>query len=98
MEFKNREAQFEIVFWKGSYHRFAFLQTCADPRITYSSVNRHATLQTGGPQFVTASRTLARCLLFRHLMQLDISVHVFEDLEDPSWVQYEATKKVTTKR
>ena len=62
------------------------------------SVNRDATLLTGGPKFIVASRTLARCLLFRHLMQLDITVHVFEDLNDSSWLQHEATKKVVSKR
>lgn len=61
--------------------------------IIFWKINRHATVQTGGPPSIVASRTLARCLLIRHLVQSDISVHVFEDLEDPSWLQYEATKK-----
>jgi hypothetical protein len=92
-EFKNRNAQFEIVFWKGTRFQFV-LVTPTDPFIVYT-VNRHATLQTGGCKLVVASRTLAKHLLFRQLIRLDIPVHVFQDLDDPSWLKYEAAKKVS---
>ncbi|KAF8878718.1 P-loop containing nucleoside triphosphate hydrolase protein [Infundibulicybe gibba] len=41
--------------------------------------------------------TLARVLLFQHLLNTQattqISVHVFEDIDDPAWLQYETRKK-----
>ena len=58
------------------------------------TVNHHATLRPDRSAFTTASRSLARTLLFRHLLKLDIDVHVFEHLSDPLWLEYEARKKV----
>ncbi|KAF9461731.1 hypothetical protein BDZ94DRAFT_800063 [Collybia nuda] len=72
IQFKQRSAEIEIVFWK---------------------TNRHATLKTGETSFVVASRTLARAILFKHLLKLGVAVHIFKDLDDPRWSSYEATKK-----
>ena len=82
---------------RSSFGKVLDVSYCSShPLIVYFLVNRHATLQTGGPPFIVASRTLARLLLIKHLMQLEIPVHVFENLEDPSWLKYEAMKKVAT--
>jgi len=51
-------------------------------------------LQTGRSAFTVASRALARSLLFKHLLKLPFEVHVFDDLADPSWVQYVNMNKV----
>jgi len=58
------------------------------------TVNRHLTLKTGDSKFIVSSRSLARVLLFKHLLKLDIAVHSFNDLDDPLWERYEAIKKV----
>ncbi|EGO30017.1 hypothetical protein SERLADRAFT_413254 [Serpula lacrymans var. lacrymans S7.9] len=42
----------------------------------------------GSSQFVFASRTLARRLLFKHLHKLEFRVHTFESLSDPKWLEY----------
>jgi hypothetical protein len=91
IQFKQRFAEFEIVFWKGSYFSKSLAHiTC----LTEWPANCHATLKTGGTPFIVASRTLARALLFEHLLKLDVVVHVFNDLDDPLWANYEAAKKV----
>lgn len=46
-------------------------------------------------EFAVASRILARSMLFNHLLKLPFGVHVFEDLDDPSWIQYASQNKVT---
>ncbi|KAF7337798.1 hypothetical protein MSAN_02253900 [Mycena sanguinolenta] len=73
LEFVNRKANFEIVFWEANYH---------------------STVNTGHSCFNVASRHLARSLLFEHLVKLDsVTVHTFNDLEDPSWLQFEITRR-----
>jgi len=44
-------------------------------------------------QFECSSRFLARSLLYKNLLKLDIVVHIFEDFSDPSWLQYWAQQK-----
>ena len=58
-----------------------------------SADNRHPTLETGKSEFVVASRSLARILLFKHLLTLDVEVHTFSSLSDPEWLQYESVRK-----
>ncbi|KAF8146445.1 hypothetical protein K438DRAFT_507113 [Mycena galopus ATCC 62051] len=72
LEFVNRRANFEIVFWH---------------------VNHHSTINTGLSSFKVASRHLARSLLFEHLMKLDVTVHTFNDLKDPSWLRFECARR-----
>ncbi|KAJ6557124.1 hypothetical protein B0H10DRAFT_1967384 [Mycena sp. CBHHK59/15] len=72
LEFINRRANFEIVFWQANYH---------------------STVHTGTSSFVVASRHLARSLLFEHLLKLDVVVHTFEDLDDPSWLRFQVDRK-----
>ncbi|KAJ7492020.1 hypothetical protein FB451DRAFT_514183 [Mycena latifolia] len=72
LQFINRRANFEIVFWQANYH---------------------STVHTGASSFIVASRHLARSLLFEHLLKLDIAVHTFEDLDDPSWLRFEADRR-----
>ncbi|KAJ7157241.1 hypothetical protein C8R46DRAFT_1004148 [Mycena filopes] len=72
LEFSNRRASFEIVFWQ---------------------VNYHSTVRTGASNFSVASRHLARSLLFEHLLKLDVVVHTFTDLNDPSWLRFETERR-----
>ncbi|KAJ6601172.1 hypothetical protein DFH09DRAFT_1257794 [Mycena vulgaris] len=72
LQFINRRANFEIVFWQ---------------------VNYHSTVHTGASSFIVASRHLARSLLFEHLLKLDVAVHTFEDLDDLSWIRFEAERR-----
>ncbi|KAJ7084759.1 hypothetical protein C8R43DRAFT_1115430 [Mycena crocata] len=72
MEFINRRANFEIVFWQVEYH---------------------STVQTGSRSFTVASRYLARSLLFRHLLKLEVAVRTFDDLKDPSWLRFESERR-----
>ncbi|KAJ6541715.1 hypothetical protein B0H19DRAFT_1239495 [Mycena capillaripes] len=72
LEFINRRANFEIIFWQ---------------------VNYHSTIHTGEESFHVASRHLARSLLFEHLLKLDVAVHTFDDLDDPSWLQFESERR-----
>jgi len=55
--------------------------------------NKHLSIQTGLSTFAVASRTLARSMLFAHLLKLPVVVHVFDSLEDPAWKEYKVTKK-----
>ncbi|KAJ7045103.1 hypothetical protein C8F04DRAFT_1343667 [Mycena alexandri] len=72
LEFLDRRANFEIVFWQ---------------------VNYHSTIHSGGSSFNVASRNLARSLLFEHLLNLDVAVHTFRDLNDPSWLTFKTERR-----
>ena len=51
--------------------------------------NRHFPILTGQSNFKLSSRSLARRLLFQHLLNLHkIDVHVFKSLDDPEWLHY----------
>ncbi|KAF7974023.1 hypothetical protein HWV62_13539 [Athelia sp. TMB] len=57
--------------------------------IVFWNDNRHLTIKTGeSNQFVVSSRSLARCLLFRHLSKLDVPVYTFQNSTDPEWLHY----------
>lgn len=58
--------------------------------------NRHGTIGSISTPFALASRSLARKMLMKHLTLLDLTIHRFEDLEDPAWIEYLLTKRVTT--
>lgn len=89
------ECSFQILHAYHSLERLLaeFVQRSANFDIVFWSVNRHLTLKTGDSQFIVSSRSLARVLLFNHLLKLDIPVHSFNDLDDPLWKRYEAIKK-----
>ncbi|KAG2012979.1 DEAD/DEAH box helicase [Coprinopsis cinerea AmutBmut pab1-1] len=70
-----------------------FTQRSANFEIVFFHKYRHLTLRTGDDDFVVASRTLARTLLYRHLTKLELTIHVFEDLDDPQWKTYEHIHK-----
>lgn len=55
---------------------------------------RYMTLFNGDDDYTITSRSLARKLLFNHLMSLDIPVHTFLDTADPAWLSYQRHKKV----
>ncbi|KAI0677460.1 P-loop containing nucleoside triphosphate hydrolase protein [Trametes maxima] len=44
-------------------------------------------------KFPFASRSLARMILFNHLMSLEIPTHIFLDTSDASWLSYQRLKK-----
>ncbi|KAH9899786.1 P-loop containing nucleoside triphosphate hydrolase protein [Cubamyces lactineus] len=54
---------------------------------------RYMTLFNGDDDYIITSRSLARKLLFNHLMSLDIPVHTFLDTADPAWLSYQRHKK-----
>lgn len=46
--------------------------------------------------FEEASRSLARKLLFNHLLKIrQVSVYVFAGLSDPKWREYQFLRKVS---
>ncbi|VDC05091.1 unnamed protein product [Peniophora sp. CBMAI 1063] len=53
---------------------------------------RHPTISGGTSQYTTASRGLARAMLFNHLVKykdtMKLEVHVFKNLDDPEWKEY----------
>jgi hypothetical protein len=63
-------------------------------RINFLPENMHLSIHTGRSTFTVASRSLARSMLFVHLLKLPVSIHAFKGLEDPSWLEYKVTKKV----
>ncbi|KAJ7083417.1 hypothetical protein B0H15DRAFT_425762 [Mycena belliarum] len=70
-----------------------FISRRANFEIVFWHTNYHSTVHTGASSFVVASRCLARSLLFEHLLKLDVVVHTFEDLADPSWLRFEADRR-----
>ncbi|TFK24691.1 P-loop containing nucleoside triphosphate hydrolase protein [Coprinopsis marcescibilis] len=70
-----------------------FVSRSANFEIVFFHKYRHLTLCTGDASFRVASRTLARTLLFKHLLKLNLPVHVFDDLQDPQWQKYESINK-----
>ena len=92
-DFLSRSAVYEIVFWNGSWSWHHSGWILLELILTD---NRHLTVQTGMSKFVVASRSLARRLLFQHLLTLDVKVHTFLNLSDPEWLQYENLMKVRT--
>ncbi|KAJ7917141.1 hypothetical protein B0H13DRAFT_2231514 [Mycena leptocephala] len=70
-----------------------FISRRANFEIVFWQVNYHSTVHTGDLAFNVASRHLARSLLFEHLLKLDVAVHTFDDLNDPSWLHFEGAKR-----
>ncbi|KAH9846953.1 P-loop containing nucleoside triphosphate hydrolase protein [Lenzites betulinus] len=54
---------------------------------------RFLTLRCGDESYVTASRALARSILFGHLQSLDVAVHTFHNTADPEWLSYQKRRK-----
>ncbi|KAI0660897.1 P-loop containing nucleoside triphosphate hydrolase protein [Cubamyces menziesii] len=54
---------------------------------------RFLTLFNDDDDYTVSSRSLARNLLFNHLVSLDIPVHTFLGTEDPAWLSYQRHKK-----
>ncbi|KAG8216977.1 hypothetical protein J3R82DRAFT_7282 [Butyriboletus roseoflavus] len=78
-------------------HAFHILERTLDEFIKRSAVfdvvfwdeTRHLALRTGVGGFEQASRSLARKLLFNHLLKIPkVSVYVFAGLSDPKWREY----------
>jgi hypothetical protein len=58
---------------------------------------RHLTLK-GGTDFLVSSRSLARALLFSHLVEhsseMGLEIFAFSSLMDPAWLAYQQRTKV----
>lgn len=72
----------------------SFLERNIKAIVNFRTEYRHITLQTGADVHVVASRTLGRVLLFKHLLKLNVPVHVFDGLEDPKWKEFHSLNKV----
>ncbi|KAJ6520487.1 hypothetical protein C8R45DRAFT_1205447 [Mycena sanguinolenta] len=71
-----------------------FVNRHANFEIAFWQANYHSTVNTGHSCFNVASRHLARSLLFEHLVKLDgVTVHTFNDLQDPSWHRFESARR-----
>ncbi|KAG6377309.1 hypothetical protein JVT61DRAFT_15098 [Boletus reticuloceps] len=93
---KSGDPSFQVL------HAFHTLERTLDEFIKRSAVfdvvfwdeSRHVTLQTGVGDFEEASRSLARKLLFNHLLKIrQVSVYVFTGLSDPKWREYQFLRK-----
>ncbi|KAF8551588.1 P-loop containing nucleoside triphosphate hydrolase protein [Imleria badia] len=93
---KTGDPSFQIL------HAFHTLERTLDQFIKRSAVfdvvfweeNRHVTLKSGVGAFEDASRSLARKLLFNHLLKIRrVSVYVFTGLSDPKWREYQFVRK-----
>jgi hypothetical protein len=90
-EFIKRSAVFDIVFWDGEFVPRSHLDT-----VLKLVESRHIALRTGVGDFEEASRSLARKLLFSHLLKIrQVSVYVFTGLSDPKWLEYQFLRKVS---
>ncbi|KAF8843868.1 P-loop containing nucleoside triphosphate hydrolase protein [Paxillus ammoniavirescens] len=83
-------------------HAVHILERTLDELIKRSAVfdvvfwdeTRHAALLTGGSDFEEASRSLARRLLFNHLIGISqVRVYTFSGLSDPKWEEYQLLQK-----
>ncbi|PFH46597.1 hypothetical protein AMATHDRAFT_69528 [Amanita thiersii Skay4041] len=70
-----------------------FKRRSANFEIVFWEAYCHATIHTGASNFVVSSRHLARMMLYKHLLKLDVTVHVFNDFRDAPWKRYLALKK-----
>ncbi|KAF8137669.1 hypothetical protein EV363DRAFT_1581223 [Boletus edulis] len=93
---KSGDPSFQVL------HAFHTLERTLDEFIKRSAVfdvvfwdeSRHVTLRTGVGDFEEASRSLARKLLFNHLLKIrQVSVYVFTGLSDPKWREYQFLRK-----
>jgi hypothetical protein len=94
-EMTRRSAVFDIVFWEGapkSSSESLFLTM-----LHLFPDTRHLTLK-GGTDFVASSRSLARALLFGHLVkyssEMGLEIYAFSSLTDPAWHAYQQRTKV----
>ncbi|KAI9567890.1 hypothetical protein HD554DRAFT_2314563 [Boletus coccyginus] len=93
---KQDDPSFQIL------HAFYTLERTLDEFIKRSAVfdvvfwdeSRHIALRTGVGDFEETSRSLARKLLFNHLLKIrQVSVYVFVGLSDPKWREYQFLRK-----
>ncbi|KAH7883469.1 hypothetical protein F5I97DRAFT_1931024 [Phlebopus sp. FC_14] len=71
-----------------------FIKRSAQFDIVFWDENCHLALATGSGGFTESSRSLARRLLFKHLLTIPgICVHTFTNLSDPKWIEYQLLQK-----
>jgi hypothetical protein len=94
-EMLRRSAIFDIVFWEGKL-RVVAQRFIPDSHLF--SDTRHLTLK-GGTDFLVSSRSLARALLFSHLVEhsseMGLEIFTFSSLLDPAWLAYQQRTKVS---
>jgi hypothetical protein len=92
-EMLRRSAIFDIVFWEGKL-RVVDQRSISDCLFLGT---RHLTLK-GGTDFLVSSRSLARALLFSHLVghssKMGLEIFAFSSLMDPAWLAYQQRTKV----
>ncbi|TFY82995.1 hypothetical protein EWM64_g1015 [Hericium alpestre] len=93
---RSEEPSFQILHALHTIELFLdnLLQRAAVFDVVFWKDLRHLTIKTGCDNaFVSASRALARSLLFNHLtrhaVQFGIAVHVFDNLDDLEWRRYQ---------
>ncbi|KAF9225622.1 P-loop containing nucleoside triphosphate hydrolase protein [Gyrodon lividus] len=71
-----------------------FIKRSAVFDVVFWDETRHISLMTKGSDFEEASRSLARRLLFNHLMKISqVRVYTFTGLLDPKWKEYQLLRK-----
>jgi hypothetical protein len=94
-EMLRRSAIFDIVFWEGKLRVVSkrFIPDC----LIFFSDTRHLTLK-GDTDYLVSSRSLARALLFSHLVEhsseIGLEIFAFSSLMDPAWLAYQQRTKV----
>ena len=94
-EMMRRSAVFNVVFWEGGFKSSS--ESLSLTMFHLFPDTRHLTLK-GGTDFVVSSRSLARALLFGHLVQhsseMGLEIYTFSSLTDPAWHAYQQRTKV----
>ncbi|KAI0073118.1 P-loop containing nucleoside triphosphate hydrolase protein [Panus rudis PR-1116 ss-1] len=87
---RDDEPSFQILHALHSLERLLneFHRRSAVFDVIFWDDNRHHSLLTGESAYKFASRSLARSILIQHLKNLDVTVHVFENTQDPEWNSY----------
>jgi hypothetical protein len=94
-EMARRSAVFDVVFWEGKFEVIA--RRPITGFIYLFPGTRHLTLK-GGTDLLVSSRSLARALLFSHLVEhsseMGLEIYAFSGLTDPAWHAYQQRTKV----
>jgi len=95
-EMIRRSAVFDVVFWEGEL-QVIVRRLVTDILCRLFLDTRYLTLK-GGTDFVVSSRSLARALLFSHLVEhsskMGLEIYAFSGLTDPAWHTYQQRTKV----
>jgi ATP-dependent RNA helicase DDX60 len=94
-EMIRRSAVFDVVFWEGKFKSIARMPIRGFIHLFPGT--RHLTLK-GGTDLFVSSRSLARALLFSHLIEhsseMGLEIYAFSSLTDPAWHAYQQRTRV----